>query len=902
MAQHQQTTALITESVSNLIGGVSQQADAVRQPTQATEILNALLSPTEGLKKRPPSQYLQNVTALFGSPSTDLDPDSLFTHMYNRDSAEKYIVMIVDGDLRVYSLVDGSLKTVTFPDGKAYLAADSPGTDFRAVTVGDYTFIVNRTVEVLDLAAVSPAAVFEALVWARVGDYGVDYSIVLDGTTHKISTDLTHRDEVTTDYIAGALFAKIPSGKGVGLFTLGTGYAVGNTITVTRTSTGGGSFVYTVKVGVDGNVESLHDIARGVTDLINQGSLATTGHIFAFPVATDDTYAMTDGFVISNITTGEVYTWSITTSGAASPSVSNVSQANTYTLVKNGSTLYVKRVDSADFTISAHDGLGDQSIRAIKGQIQRFADLPARAVDGFRIEVTGEARTDTDNFYVIYEDSSAAMTDGVWKESLKGGEKIALDPATMPWVLIRQGDGTFIFEQADWDTRLAGNLDNAPFPSFLHKTLSEVFLFKNRLGLIAEENVILSSTGNYFNFFRLSVQQLLDEDIIDIAPDSTEIALVQFAVPHETAMTLWAAKQQFELSAGDPKNLLTAKTVIAPPSTAFENSVDVKPVKVGKDIFFCDDRGSATKLLEFTGRDAEDITAIVPSYCVGQPLKVTGSEKMGLIVLATKSNTNDIYPYTFVWLGDSLAQSAWSTWKFGNDGNVLAVQFMENRLILVIQRGTVVLLEYIEIRPADTDASQAHLTYLDLRMTDGTPGLSSAYDGLTGKTTWTLPFDIPEDADYPLKVARRAGALTTEFSGITRPGNNKIACSGDQTGAAVFIGLAYDFEAELSKLYAREQSQDGRISAITDAVTQVRKVELKYDKTGYFVVEVTPDGRSTPYSYVLDDSTNIGEGTFEVPVLSNNERVSIVIRNSSHRPCAFQGMAWTAMVSQKTKR
>jgi len=65
MANKSASGGLITETVASLTGGVSQQADAVRQPNQAKEILNCLLSPTEGLKKRPPSEIVQNLWPVF---------------------------------------------------------------------------------------------------------------------------------------------------------------------------------------------------------------------------------------------------------------------------------------------------------------------------------------------------------------------------------------------------------------------------------------------------------------------------------------------------------------------------------------------------------------------------------------------------------------------------------------------------------------------------------------------------------------------------------------------------------------------------------------------------------------------------------------------------------------------
>ena len=176
------------------------------------------------------------ITASRDVSGVALPPGGLFVHSYARDLTERYAVVVVDGDLKVYNLVDGVEQTVNFPDGKTYLVATAPGTDLRAVTVGDTTFIVNRNTTVADLATLSPAIVNEALTWIRLGDYGVDYSITLDGTKYSHTCDVENRDEITTEFIAQALLTKIPTGKDMGLLTLGSGYAIGDLITVTETS------------------------------------------------------------------------------------------------------------------------------------------------------------------------------------------------------------------------------------------------------------------------------------------------------------------------------------------------------------------------------------------------------------------------------------------------------------------------------------------------------------------------------------------------------------------------------------------------------------------------------------------------------------------------------------------
>lgn len=130
---------LVNRSIPNLYNGVSRQPATLRLPSQAEEQINGLSSVVKGVYKRPPTQTVAKINSLTVQDS--------FMSTINRDVNNQYIVVITDGDLFVYD-VDGTAQTISFPNGKGYLSASTPREDFAAVTVADYTFIVNKTVNV----------------------------------------------------------------------------------------------------------------------------------------------------------------------------------------------------------------------------------------------------------------------------------------------------------------------------------------------------------------------------------------------------------------------------------------------------------------------------------------------------------------------------------------------------------------------------------------------------------------------------------------------------------------------------------------------------------------------------------------------------------------------------------
>src|SRR5437588_6144095 len=103
---------LVNRQIPALYNGISQQPATLRMPSQAQAQINAWSTVVNGLTERPPTQHVAKIT------SSDLT--GAYLHTINRDTTERYHVVLTDGDLKVYDL-NGVEKVVTFPNGKAYL-------------------------------------------------------------------------------------------------------------------------------------------------------------------------------------------------------------------------------------------------------------------------------------------------------------------------------------------------------------------------------------------------------------------------------------------------------------------------------------------------------------------------------------------------------------------------------------------------------------------------------------------------------------------------------------------------------------------------------------------------------------------------------------------------------------
>lgn len=130
--------ALVTRTLPSIANGISKQPPILRSSDQTEDELNTWGQIATGLGRRPPTETV----ALLAESGLE----SAFVHHINRDVNERYVVVIDQGVLRVFNQENGTEVTVNAPDGLGYLSAD--GGAYRAVTVADYTFIVNSEVQV----------------------------------------------------------------------------------------------------------------------------------------------------------------------------------------------------------------------------------------------------------------------------------------------------------------------------------------------------------------------------------------------------------------------------------------------------------------------------------------------------------------------------------------------------------------------------------------------------------------------------------------------------------------------------------------------------------------------------------------------------------------------------------
>jgi hypothetical protein len=267
--------AVVNQKIPNFLGGVSQQPDSLKLPGQVRECINVVPDPTYGLMKRP---GLKLISSLSGAV-TNGRWFSIF-----RDSNEKYIGQFTTaGDLKIWNANTGQAVTVNSISAaaKAYIANVSES-DFEILQVSDYNFVLNRSKSVAKLTTKSPS--LDPKAWINVNQvgYGVEYSLVIDGTTYTHTTAASGTISISS-IIQGLITA-------IGATTYTTN-AVGNGFSIQRNDNA--DFTIEASGGLSGTaLVALKESVNSVADLP-----VTCEDGFIFKVANLDAATADDYYV-----------------------------------------------------------------------------------------------------------------------------------------------------------------------------------------------------------------------------------------------------------------------------------------------------------------------------------------------------------------------------------------------------------------------------------------------------------------------------------------------------------------------------------------------------------------------------------------------------------------------------
>ena len=873
---------LITQTIPNLIGGISQQTPSLRRADQCEDQVNCRNDPVTGMGKRYNTEWLADLVGLD-------NPEEYVIEHINRDDLEKYIFAIKDGDLKVFDKKTGFPYTILIPSWASnYLTRrgdKTPEQTFQLLNAVDTTFLLNKTAPVKYLQApqvteIPPPEEARRYV-VEVSrhpqpykDSWQEFAIEMTVNGNKYRYDDARASAATLASWARAnIDAEYPTASSV--------VVVDNIITVdfagneTLELTGAHLFGTNIR----GRPFTITESAITITypspetpsalwyvkqaDYSTKYTLDLEGEVF-----TIDTPEATSANARSGLETGSM----------AEDMRLLIDGSVNFTAVRYGSVLYISRVDGEDFTIKHYDDLANTGSYAIKGQVEDFEELPPTAPLGYRIEVAGGFNVDVDPYHLVYTelDEDGNATVGYWKETLKLGLAYRLDNQTMPLSITRRQSDTYIttdnpngiyfdLTETEWAERTVGDDITAPFPSFCSTIDADGFVtkqrhilsmgyYRNRLYFTSEENIVFSEASEYLNFFPKTVLAVLDGSVIDLNIPTTGTDTVEWTLSSAGGLFMFTKNDQVRLSGGEVFNIDSINMEVI---SSYQMDTNVKPFTDGPFVYFWTKDSISSQLMEYS-RDgdtekwtASQVTAHVPNLVRGQVVRTVNTVSNRTYITLARDTTgallNRVYIYNYLWSEGTKAQNAWQYWEF--EGEVIDVSTEDD-------------IAYFLIKCPD-DRITLELMYL-------------SHD------------PINDELGHPVRLDSRQ-EVTSDYT-LPEGDTRVLEVYEDR----YFIGYKYQQKYVFSEFYPR--ASDGK--ARKGGRLQVRYLYLDYSDTTLFDVTVDREGRVA--KVIKFTGRNVGSlnnliglipvetGQLQVRIQSRSSGATVTITNDSPFDAVFQ--------------
>lgn len=557
-------------------------------------------------------------------------------------------------------------------------------------------------------------------------------------------------------------------------------------------------------------------------------------------------------------------------------------------------------------SIETEDGYANQLISGILDTVQVVSKLPLAAPSGYIIKIQGETNSTADEYFVRYDHKTKT-----WKETIEPHVIKDMDKSTMPHALIRQEDGSFEFKPMEWGQRGAGNDETNPMPSFVDSTINDVFFYRNRLGFLSGENVIMSRSGRYFSFFPKSVATLSDDDPIDVAVSHPRISILKYAVPFSEQLLLWSDEVQFVLSSA---GVLTSKSIQLDVGSEFALGDNARPFAVGRSVYFSSPRGTFTSIKRYFSvqevsdvKDADDTTGHVLSYIPNGVFDIQGSSTENFLTVNTTGDYNKLFVYKFLFKDGEQLQASWSHWEFPKGTEILASASIGSTIYIVKRHANGTDLVTLKFIKESTDyLDEPYRIHIDDKIEATLP--KESYDVDNYETTLDIysiwQKERPQLGEYLLVDSKgRYADLGTIGSETT-----SLKLKGNWTGVKVFIGLKYEMSYKFSRFLIKYEDKDGTVTEDTGRL-QLRRAWINYQDTGALDILITNSNQNYKYTlngYRLGDQkiaeVNIGDGQYRFPMNGDARKTHLQITSSYPSPVSIVGCGWEASYSKKAQR
>ena len=501
------------------------------------------------------------------------------------------------------------------------------------------------------------------------------------------------------------------------------------------------------------------------------------------------------------------------------------------TVVKLNGSLELTH-SSAAFTVTTQGGIDGKQLSSYQDTVNTIADLPTEATHNRVVKIVNTASTGADDYYAKFvADAGSGTGEGYWEETLGHGMSPGLTASTMPHELVNTSTNTFVFRPITWTDRLVGDDTTNSQPSFNGKKLQQSFFYNNRLGFLSEDNVILSQSGEFYNFYSITAQTVSAADPVDLNCSSTRPAVLHGVIPVASGLILFAENQQFIMYSADGN--LTPITAIIRGLSNFAMDKNIDPVDVGTNINFVSKTPAYSRVFGMTPRgegqipEVTNLGKVVDEYIPTTVDSLIASPQNSFIALYG-STLDTVYFYRTHNEGNQTILKAWFSWKL--PGKVLHFTVDSDVVYTIVKVETATSTFRYSLLSANLSATAEDEVitttdgikinpYMDFysKASNAAATQTVTYDAATGDSKCYIPYTNITSATPIIAIAGDAaanftsnpnvptGLVITPTTGSDGNGPYFLAENIDLSHAdvktKVIVGYTFDYDVTLPRTY-----------------------------------------------------------------------------------------------------
>ena len=561
------------------------------------------------------------------------------------------------------------------------------------------------------------------------------------------------------------------------------------------------------------------------------------------------------------------------------------------TTTKYLTTLHLSDSDST-ITISASGGLLGDSIRVFQDQVDNVSQLPIQSFHNHTVKVINTSSTN-DTYFAKFVADNGTSGVGYWKEALDPSKSTGLDNTTMPHELINSSTNTFIFQKITYTARAVGDDVTNSHPSFVGKKIQQAFFHNNRLGFLSADNVSMSQSAEYYNFYHTSAQLITDADPVDLNTSTLKPAALHGIIPTTQGLVLFSKNQQFLMSAAD--GILTPTSTSIRTISNYEMDSDVDPVDMGPNINFLSKTPSYTRIFGMVTRGQDenpqvlDVGRVVNEWVPATIDTFIASPQNQFLAMSSQSDRK-VYFYRTYSDGKENLVEAWFNWEL--PGTVQTIAVDSDTMYAVTKQGSQFTLSKASLSQSPSDAiivnneGQRINPCMDLYSNarnaannatvvwDSTNEFSKCYIPFANEATLT-PVIVIKGTTATGQFIESGFTITPEV--ITNDGDpyfKVLKKNLSSVAADVIVGWKYDLDIILPKTYFRlddsmtktDFTANLTVARMKFAVGLSGVMSFKLKSTGIRQgkKEYTGDGSTTVFNWVDEDLSYVDKDQIKV--------------------------------------